>query len=132
MNVTTDGKGWPWYGKEPLNPIYTKHLQKKWSAPPNLVQSLYYEAFPNLFPYYLPLDHYIKEYNPAYYPKDRDYRTFKSAPPEIKSTHKVEWEDGYGACNVCNICVNTKRENEAQQREYYRRLEAWRTNGTPM
>lgn len=132
MDVTTDGKGWPWYGKEQLNPKYTKKLVNKWKAPPDHVQRLYYEAFPNLFPCHLPLDHYIKEYNPAHYPKNRDYRNFKSAPPEIKSTHRVEWEDGYGACNVCYICVEAKRQNEEQQREYYRRLEDWRTNGTPM
>jgi hypothetical protein len=132
MNVTTDGKGWPWYGKQPLNPKYTKLLMKKWNAPPSHVHNQYYDAFPNLYPYYLPHDHYVVEYDEQYYPKNRDYRTFKSAPPILKSPHQVEWEDGYGACNVCDVCVKTNRQNEEQQRDYYKRLENWRTNGTPM
>jgi hypothetical protein len=132
MDVVNDARGWPWYGKVALNPTYTNKLVKKWKAPPSAVQDRYYEAFPTLYPTYLPQDHYIVEYDVTKYPTNRDYRTFKSAPPEVKSPHRVEWEYGYGPCNVCTLCVTASTQNEEQRRDYYRRLEAWRTHGTPM
>ena len=121
-----------WYGKEHLCPAYTKKLMKKWQAPAGNSASHYYDLFPNLYPYYLPDDHYIVKYNETLYPTHRDYRTYKSPPESIKSAHKVEWEDGYGPCNVCEVCLIAKRRNDEQTADYYKRLEAWRVNGTPM
>ena len=121
-----------WYGKEHLIPAYTKKLMKKWQAPPGNTAEHYYDLFPNLYPYYLPDDHYIVKYNETLYPTHRDYRTYKSPPESIKSAHKVEWENGYGPCNVCEVCMSAKRHNDEQTADYYKRLEAWRMNGTPM
>jgi len=121
-----------WYGKECLNPTYTKKLMKKWQSPPGNTAAHYYQLFPHLEPFHLPDDHYIVKYNEALYPKERDYRTFKSAPKEIKSKHFVEWEDGYGPCNVCEECVSAKKQNEERSADYYRRLREWNEKGTPM
>lgn len=121
-----------WYGKECLNPTYTKRLVERWQAPPGNVHDRYYEQFPALYPKWLPQDHYIKKYDPDLFPKDRDYRYFKSAPPEIKSAHQIEWEDGYGPCNVCNVCKEAKQKNDEQQAEYYKKLKAWVAEGKPM
>jgi hypothetical protein len=121
-----------WYGKECLNPTRTKQLVKKWQAPPGNVHDAYYDKFPELYPYYLPDDHHKVKYNEAHYPKHRDYRTFKRAPPEIKSKHIIEWEDGYGPCNVCDECVTAANLNTIQNKMYYRRLQEWRDKGTPM
>lgn len=121
-----------WFGKECLNPAYTRKLVKSWQAPPGTVQERYYNEFPQLRPNHLPLDHYMVKYNVSLYPLDRDYRTFKSAPKEIKSPHRIEWEDGYGPCQACELCKEAKKQNDEMQADYYRRLEAWRTNGTPM
>ena len=121
-----------WYGKEHLNPSYTKKLMIRWQAPPGNIAENYYNLFPDLYPYYLPDDHYIVKYNEALYPKERDYRTFKKAPKEIKSTHRIEWEDGYGPCNVCKECVDAKKKNDEQTADYYRRLKEWNEKGTPM
>ena len=121
-----------WYGKEHLNPERTKKLVVAWQAPPGNSAAYYYMKFPHLEPFWLPADHHIVAYKEALYPKDRDYRTFKSQPPEIKSKHQVEWENGYGPCNVCGVCLKAKEDNNEMLADYYRRLEAWRTAGTPM
>ena len=121
-----------WYGKEHLRPAYTKKLMKKWQAPPGNTAEHYYDLFPHLYPYYLPDDHHIVKYNEALYPKHRDYRTYKSPPKQIKSSHIIEWEDGYGPCNVCEECMNARKRNDEQTIDYYKRLEAWREHGTPM
>jgi hypothetical protein len=121
-----------WYGKEHLRPAYTKKLMKKWQAPPGNTAEHYYDLFPHLYPYYLPDDHHIVKYNEALYPKHRDYRTYKSPPTQIKSSHIIEWEDGYGPCNVCEECMNARKRNDVQTIDYYKRLEAWREHGTPM
>lgn len=121
-----------WYGKEHLRPAYTKKLMKKWQAPPGNTAEHYYDLFPALYPYYLPEDHHIVKYNEAHYPKHRDYRTYKSPPASIKSTHIIEWEDGYGPCNVCEECISAKKRNNERKADYYKRLEAWRDHGTPM
>jgi hypothetical protein len=121
-----------WYGKEPLQPKYTKKLVTMWQAPPGNSAEHYYDLFPDLYPYYLPDDHHIVKYDLTKYPKHRDYRTFKSAPKEIKSSHRIEWEDGYGPCTVCDICKKAAKDNAEQSADYYRRLAAWRENGTPM
>jgi hypothetical protein len=121
-----------WYGKEHLRPAYTKKLMKKWQAPPGNTAEHYYDLFPHLYPYYLPDDHHIVKYNEALYPKHRDYRTYKSPPTQIKSSHIIEWEDGYGPCNVCEECMNARKRNDEQTIDYYKRLEAWREHGTPM
>jgi len=123
---------WHWYGKECLNPAYTDKLMKRWQSPPANVAAHYYSLFPELYPKYLPDDHYMVKYDVAKYPKDRDYSTFKSAPKEIRSKHQIEWEDGYGPCNVCEECTSVAKRNAEQQADYYERLEAWRTHGTPM
>jgi hypothetical protein len=121
-----------WYGKEHLNPSRTKKLMNRWQSPPGNTAETYYNLFPELYPYYLPDDHYKVKYNEALYPKDRDYRTFKSAPAKIKSNHIVEWEDGYGPCNVCEECIAVSKKNEEQTVDYYRRLKEWNEKGTPM
>lgn len=121
-----------WYGKEHLDPAKTKKLMKKWQAPPANAAAAYYNLFPDLEPHWLPVDHYIVKYNEERYPKNRDYRTFKEAPKEIKSKHFIEWEDGYGPCNVCEECVSAKKQNEANASAYYKALAAWRDHGTPM
>ena len=121
-----------WYGTQCLEPKFTKKLMKKWQSPAGNSAEHYYDLFPHLYPYYLPDDHYIVKYTIANYPKNRDYRTFKSAPKNIKSTHSIEWEDGYGPCNVCDECISAKSRNDAQMTEYYKRLKEWRDNGTPM
>jgi hypothetical protein len=121
-----------WYGKEHLDPKKTKALVTSWQAPPGNSAAYYYQLFPELYPKHLPDDHYMVNYNEELYPTHRDYRTFKSAPKEIKSSHRVEWEDGYGPCNACPICIRAKEANEERQADYYRRLAAWRENGTPM
>jgi len=121
-----------WYGKEPLQPTYTKKLVTQWQAPPGSCAAHYYTLFPDLYPKYLPDDHHIVKYNEALYPKNRDYSTFESAPDPIVSSHKVEWEDGYGPCSVCVVCKKAREDNEKQTMDYYRRLEAWKTHGTPM
>jgi len=105
---------------------------RQWQAPPGNCADHYYGLFPDLYPYYLPDDHHIVKYKEELYPKNRDYRTFKSAPAEIKSSHRVEWEDGYGPCNVCNLCVDAKKRNDEQTTDYYERLKKWRENGVPM
>lgn len=121
-----------WYGKEHLDPKKTKALVSLWQAPPGNSAAHYYDLFPQLYPKYLPDDHYIVKYDESLYAKDRDYSTFKSAPAEIKSSHRVEWEDGYGPCHACPICIRAKELNEERQADYYKRLKAWRENGTPM
>jgi hypothetical protein len=121
-----------WYGKTHLNPAYTKKLMKKWQSPPGNTAAQYYILFPAIYPKHLPDDHYIVKYNEAKYPTHRDYSTFRSAPKELKSTHQVEWEDGYGPCNVCEECISVKQRNQELQEKYYKRLAAWRENGTPM
>ena len=121
-----------WYGKEHLQPKYTKKLVLKWQSPPGNSADHYYTLFPHLYPKHLPDDHHIVKYNEANFPKNRDYSTFESAPEPIVSSHRVEWEDGYGPCNRCDICKKAKEEDEKQNADYYRRLEAWKTNGTPM
>jgi hypothetical protein len=121
-----------WYGKEHLNPEHTKKLTVAWQAPPGNCHDYYYDKFPDLYPHWLPADHHIVNYKEELYPKHRDYRTFKSAPKEIKSKHQVEWEDGYGACNACGVCLKAKQENDEIQADYYQRLEAWKITGTPM
>ena len=121
-----------WYSKECLTPKRTQYLVRLWQAPPNNVHDRYYYLFPHLYPQYLPLDHHVTNYDVSKYPKNRDYRTFKSAPPEIKSTHRVEWADGCGPSNQCKLCASAKQQNEEQRADYYRRLEAWKTIGTPM
>jgi len=121
-----------WYGRTHLNPARTKKLMKRWQAPPGNTAARYYDEFPNLYPNYLPDDHYIVKYDESKYPTHRDYRTFKSAPKKIKSPHQIEWEDGYGPCNVCDVCIAAATKEREQSADYYRRLEAWRTNGTPM
>ena len=121
-----------WYGKEHLNPKKTRALVIQWQAPPGNCANRYYCTFPELYPKYLPTDHHIVKYNETLYPKDKDYSTFESAPKEIKSSHRVEWEDGYGPCNVCALCIATKKLNQERQADYYRRLSAWREHGTPM
>ena len=121
-----------WYGKEHLNPEHTKKLTVAWQAPPGNSAAYYYMQFPHLEPFWLPGDHHIVAYKEALYPKHRDYRTFKSAPKEIKSKHQVEWEDGYGPCHNCPVCLKAKKDNDEMTTDYYRRLEAWRTVGTPM
>lgn len=121
-----------WYGKEHLNPTRTKALVKKWQSPPGNTAAYYYILFPTIYPNHLPDDHHIKKYNEALYPKDRDYRTFKSAPKPIKFNHIIEWEDGYGPCNVCDECVITKKKNDEMSADYYKRLKEWNENGTPM
>lgn len=121
-----------WYGKEHLNPARTKILVKKWQAPPGNVHDSYYNLFPEVYPIHLPKDHYIVNYNENFYPRDRDYRTFKSAPKPIRSSHTVEYEDGYGPCNVCNLCLEAKMQNDEQMKDYYRRLREWNQKGTPM
>ena len=121
-----------WYGKEHLNPTRTKALVKKWDAPPGNSSEHYYDLFPHLYPYFLPDDHYIVKYDETKYPRHRDYRTFKSAPKPIKSKHQIEWEDGYGACNVCEECKGVAAANAAASADYYRRLTAWRETGEPM
>jgi hypothetical protein len=121
-----------WYGKEHLNPKKTKALVSLWQSPPGNSAAYYYQLFPALYPNYLPDDHYMVSYKEELYPKHRDYRTFKSAPKEIRSNHRIEWEDGYGPCNVCPVCMDARRRNDEQQADYYRRLAAWRENGTPM
>jgi len=121
-----------WYGREHLQPKYTKKLMKNWDAPPGNAAAHYYELFPALYPKHLPDDHYIVKYDESLYPTNRDYSTFKKAPKEIKSTHQIEWEDGYGPCNVCEVCVTTKNRNDERRRDYYERLKRWREDGTPM
>jgi hypothetical protein len=121
-----------WYGKEHLNPAYTKKLMKKWQAPPGNTAASYYELFPELYPYHLPDDHYIVKYDETLFPKNRDYRGFKKAPPEIKSNHRIEWEDGYGPCNVCEECISAKKRNDEQMEKYYADLKEWRETGKPM
>ena len=121
-----------WYGKEHLNPKKTRALVSQWQSPPGNSAEYYYNLFPELYPKHLPDDHYMVNYDETKYPINRDYRTFKSAPAEIKSSHKVEWEDGYGPCNVCALCIDAKKRNEEQNTDYYERLAAWRENGTPM
>jgi hypothetical protein len=121
-----------WYGKEHLQPKYTKKLVKNWDAPPGNAAAHYYDLFPALYPKHLPDDHYIVKYDESLYPTNRDYSTFKKAPKEIKSTHQIEWEDGYGPCNVCEVCVITKNRNDERRRDYYERLKRWREDGTPM
>ena len=121
-----------WFGKEHLNPKYTKMLTVAWQAPPGNSAAYYYIQFPHLEPFWLPEDHHIVAYKEELYPKHRDYRTFKSKPKEIKSAHRIEWEDGYGPCNVCGVCLKAKKDNDEMIDDYYRRLEAWRTVGTPM
>jgi hypothetical protein len=121
-----------WYGKEHLDPKKTKALVSLWQAPPGNSAAHYYDLFPQLYPKYLPDNHYIVKYDESLYAKDRDYSTFKPAPAEIKSSHRVEWEDGYGPCHACPICIRAKELNEERQADYYKRLKAWRENGTPM
>jgi hypothetical protein len=121
-----------WYGKEHLNPEYTKKLTVAWQAPPGNSAAYYYTQFPHLEPFWLPADHHIVKYKEELYPKNRDYRTFKSVPKEIKSKHQIEWEDGYGPCNTCGVCLKAKQENDEIRADYYQRLEAWRIMGTPM
>jgi hypothetical protein len=121
-----------WYGKEHLNPEHTKKLTVAWQAPPGNCHDYYYDKFPDLYPHWLPADHHIVVYKESLYPKHRDYRNFKSAPKEIKSKHQVEWEGGYGPCNVCGVCLKAKEDNNEIQADYYRRLEAWKIYGTPM
>ena len=121
-----------WYGKECLNPTYTKRLVEHWQAPPGNVHDRYYDQFPDLYPKYLPKDHYLKKYDPALFPKNRDYRFFKSAPPEIKSAHQIEWEDGYGPCNSCEECITANKLNRERAEVYYKKLQEWKEKGTPM
>jgi len=121
-----------WYGKEHLNPKKTRALVSLWQSPPGNSAEYYYQLFPKLYPNHLPDDHYKVNYDETKYPINRDYRTFKSAPAEIKSSHRVEWEDGYGPCNVCALCIDAKKRNEEQNTDYYKRLKAWRENGTQM
>ena len=121
-----------WYGKEHLNPEHTKKLTIAWQAPPGNCYDYYYDKFPNLYPHWLPADHHIVAYKEALYPKDRDYRTFKSQPPEIKSKHQVEWENGYGPCNICSVCITAKQKNDEMTADYFERLHSWRVAGTPM
>ena len=45
---------------------------------------------------------------------------------------EIEWEDGYGPCNVCDECMATKKKNDEMSADYYRRLKEWNGNGTPM
>ena len=59
-----------WYGKEHLNPTYTKKLMDKWQSLPRNVAVRYYELFPELVPFHLPADHYIVKYNEELYPKN--------------------------------------------------------------
>ena len=115
-----------------MNPEYTKKLTVAWQAPPGNSAAYYYMQFPHLEPFWLPDDHHIVKYKEELYPKHRDYRTFKSAPKEIKSKHQVEWEDGYGPCTTCGVCIAAKQKNDEMRADYYQRLEAWRTEGTPM
>ena len=121
-----------WYGKEHLDPKKTKALVTSWQAPPGNCAAHYYDLFPHLYPKHLPDDHYLVKYNEDLYPTNRDYSTFKPAPAEIKSAHRIEWEDGYGPCTVCPVCIRAKELNDARQADYYRRLKAWREHGTPM
>lgn len=121
-----------WYGKEHLQPKYTRKLVLKWQSPPNNCAAHYYSEFPELYPKYLPEDHPTVHYDEKNYPKHRDYSTFKSAPEKIPSSHRIEWEDGYGPCNVCNVCIKTKKLNDERMADYMKRLAAWRENGTPM
>ena len=121
-----------WYGKEHLQPAYTKKLMKKWHAPAGNTAARYYTTFPTLYPSYLPNDHYIVKYDEELYPKHRDYSTFKSAPEKLKPTHVVEWEDGYGPCNVCDECIAINDLNRQQRILYYERLKEWMENGTSM
>ena len=107
-------------------------LTVAWQAPPGNSAAYYYIQFPHLEPFWLPEDHHIVAYKEELYPKHRDYRTFKSKPKEIKSAHRIEWEDGYGPCNVCGVCLKAKKDNDEMILDYYRRLEAWRVVGTPM
>jgi hypothetical protein len=121
-----------WYGKEHLNPERTKFLMKRWQGPPGNVSDAYYKLFPELYPKYLPDDHHSVKYNEEKYPKDRDYTTFKSAPKPVVSSHFIEWEDGYGPCNVCTECLAAIKKNDEQSTDYYRRLKEWNEKGTPM
>jgi len=121
-----------WYGQHHLTPRYTNILVKRWQAPPGNVADRYYTEFPNLYPYHLPDDHYKVKYNETLYPRHRDYRTFKKAPQETKPKCSIEWEDGYGPCNVCPECIAVKKQNDEQSRIYYTKLRAWRENGTSM
>jgi hypothetical protein len=121
-----------WYGKEHLTPAYTKKLMKKWESPPGNTAEHYYDLFPELYPYYLPDDHYIVKYDETKYPKNRDYRTFMEAPEEIVSTHRIEWEDGYGPCTVCEECVSAKKKNNEQMAIYYKKLQEWKETGKSM
>jgi hypothetical protein len=121
-----------WYGNEHLQPKYTKKLMTLWQSAPGNSAHRYYTLFPDLYPKYLPDDHYTVKYNEDLYPKNRDYSTFKSAPAEIKSSHRIQWENGYGPCNVCKLCIDAKKRNDAQTIDYYERLKKWREDGTPM
>ena len=121
-----------WYGKECLQPKYTKKLVKLWDAPPGNTSDAYYDKFPQLYPYHLPDDHHIVKYNEEKYPKHRDYRNFKSAPKKIKSKHIIEWEDGYGPCNSCEECITANKLNRERAEAYYKKLEEWKEKGTPM
>ena len=121
-----------WYGKKHLNPAYTKKLVKKWQSPPGNSASYYYSLFPDIYPKHLPDDHHIVKYNEANFPTHRDYSTFRSAPKKLESSHQIEWEDGYGPCNICEKCISVKKYNEEQNADYYRRLKAWREYGNPM
>ena len=121
-----------WYGLEHLKPEYTKKLMKIYTLDAVQAAAQYYTFFPEIEPHYLPLDHYIRKYDESRYRKDRDYRTFKSAPEEIISRHFIEWEDGYGPCTVCEECVAVKKLNDEASANYYRRLKEWNEKGVPM
>lgn len=121
-----------WYGKEHLQPSYTKKLMNRWQGLAANIARQYYTTFPELYPKHLPDDHYIVKYDETKFPTNRDYRDFKSCPPAIISTHRIEWENGYGPCNVCSICIKAREDNDKQMTDYYRRLEAWKKDGVPM
>ena len=76
-----------WYGLEHLKPEYTKKLMKIYTLDAVQAAAQYYTFFPEIEPHYLPLDHYIRKYDESRYRKDRDYRTFKSAPEELSLIH---------------------------------------------
>lgn len=115
-----------WYGKEHLNPARTKQLVNIWQSPPGNTAEHYYDLFPNLYPYHLPDDHHIVKYNETLYPKHRDYRNKPEMPESIRSKHTVEWEDGYGPCNICEECKEAKKHNDEQTAKYYADLEVWK------
>jgi len=64
-----------WYGKEHLQPFYTKELMLRWQAPPENIAERYYRTFPELYPKHLPKDHYIVRYDETMYQPVTEFST---------------------------------------------------------